>query len=55
MRVEKLTFKIASWSLIVVGIGHTITYVFSPKNAKQIEMIQQVIKLIETTAQRITI
>lgn len=40
MRVEKLTFKIASWSLIIVGVGHTITYLSSPKNAKQLEMIQ---------------
>ncbi len=35
MKVEKISSKIASWSLIFVGIGHTITDLTSPKTESQ--------------------
>ena len=41
MKVEKISSKIASWSLIFVGIGHTITDLTSPKSETQIDFIQK--------------
>ena len=35
----KAFYKIASWSLILVGIGHTITYLTSPKTSLQNDFI----------------
>lgn len=35
MKIQKISSKIASWSLIFVGIGHTITYLTSPKTVLQ--------------------
>jgi hypothetical protein len=39
MKVEKISSKIASWSLIFVGIGHTITDLTSPKTESQNDFI----------------
>ena len=39
MKVEKISSKIASWSLIFVGVGHTITDLTSPKTALQNDFI----------------
>ena len=39
MKVEKISTKIASWSLIFVGVGHTITDLTSPKTALQNDFI----------------
>ena len=41
MNVKKTSSKIASWSLILVGIGHTITDLTSPKSETQIDFIQK--------------
>jgi hypothetical protein len=41
MNAENTSSKIASWSLILVGFGHTITYLTSPKNAIQIDFVQR--------------
>ena len=41
MKVEKISSKIGSWSLIFVGIGHTITDLTSPKSETQIDFIQK--------------
>ncbi|WBX75863.1 hypothetical protein PG911_14585 [Tenacibaculum ovolyticum] len=35
MNFQKISSKIASWSLILVGIGHTITYLTNPKTELQ--------------------
>ena len=39
MKAEKISSKVASWSLILVGIGHTITDLTSPKTALQNDFI----------------
>jgi len=39
MKVQKISSKIASWSLIFVGVGHTITDLTSPKTALQNDFI----------------
>ena len=39
MKVEKISSKIASWSLIFVGIGHTITDLTSPKTESHNDFI----------------
>ncbi|WP_458626742.1 LIC_13387 family protein [Winogradskyella sp. PC D3.3] len=39
MKIEKISSKIASWSLIFVGIGHTITDLTSPKTSSQNDFI----------------
>lgn len=39
MKIEKISSKIASWSLIFVGIGHTITDLTSPKTESQNDFI----------------
>jgi hypothetical protein len=36
----KLFYKISSWSFILVGIGHLIGHLLSPKTSEQIEMLQ---------------
>ena len=41
MNVKKTSSKIASWSLILVGIGHTITDLTSTKSETQIDFIQK--------------
>ena len=39
MNVQKISSKIASWSLILVGIGHTLTDLTSPKTSVQQDFI----------------
>jgi len=39
MNLSKISYKIASWSLILVGIGHTITTLLSSPTAVQKEFI----------------
>ena len=39
MKIEKISSKIASWSLVFVGIGHTITDLTSPKTPSQNDFI----------------
>ena len=39
MRITLISYKIASWSLLIVGFGHTITYLTAPKTLEQNDMI----------------
>lgn len=39
MKISKISYKIASWSLIVVGIGHLLTDLTQPKTPIQMEFI----------------
>jgi len=37
MKITMISFKIASWNLLLGGIIHSVTDLLSPKTAKQIE------------------
>lgn len=39
MKIKKNSYRIASWSFMLVGIGHTITDLTSPKTLTQKEFI----------------
>jgi len=39
MKVDKISSKIAGWSLVFLGVGHTITYLTSPKTTLQNEFM----------------
>ncbi|WP_107037936.1 LIC_13387 family protein [Brumimicrobium mesophilum] len=41
MKTALASYKTASWSLILVGIGHTLTDLTSPKTEEQINFILQ--------------
>jgi hypothetical protein len=41
MKIALLSTKIASWSLLLVGIGHTTTYLTTPNTAAQDEIVRQ--------------
>lgn len=39
MKIKKISYKIASWSFLLVGVGHTITDLTTPKTPEQIAFI----------------
>ena len=41
MKIALLSTRIASWSLLLVGIGHTTTYLTTPNTAAQDEIVRQ--------------
>ena len=41
MKIALLSTKIASWSLLLVGVGHTTTYLTTPNTAAQDEIVRQ--------------
>jgi hypothetical protein len=41
MRISQLAYRTASWSFVVVGIGHVATQILSPKTPQQVEFIQK--------------
>jgi len=41
MTLSKIGYQVASWAFVTVGIGHTFTYLFSPKNTEQIDFIEK--------------
>lgn len=41
MKITKLSTKMASWSLLLVGMGHTITYLTAPNTAEQDEIVRK--------------
>ena len=41
MNISQLAYKIACWSFVIVGIGHTATQLLSPKTPQQIAFIQK--------------
>lgn len=48
MKITLISYKIASWALILVGIGHTITDLTTPKTLEQNDFI---LKMKEFTIQ----
>lgn len=53
MEMTWRSYKVASWSMILVGIGHTITDLTTPKTAEQegwmLEMKTFVVQIMGTT------
>ncbi len=41
MKITVVSNKIASWSLLLIGIGHTITYLTSTNTVEQDEIVRQ--------------
>jgi len=39
MKTSLVSYKIASWSLLLIGLGHTITYLTAPNTPEQNELI----------------
>ena len=39
MKTSLVSYKIASWSLLVIGFGHTITFLTAPNTSEQNELI----------------
>jgi len=39
MKTSLVSYKIASWSFLVIGFGHTITYLTAPNTPEQNELI----------------
>lgn len=41
MKINKTLYKTASWSFVLLGIGHVITHFLEPRTPEQLDMIQQ--------------
>lgn len=39
MKISLVSYKIASWSLLIIGFGHTITYLTAPNTPEQNQLI----------------